>query len=214
MHIETLILGGYENNCYVVRKKPDISDCIIIDTGLDAEPLVKFLQQNKLAPVALILTHGHADHIAGVAAVKQIFPSMKICIHKADSAMLGDSQSNLSAFAGLPLSAPEADVIFAREEKICYANLEFEIIHTPGHTPGGICLYNAAEAVLFSGDTLFAGSIGRTNLPGYNIEKCHQRLIDNIKRKLLILPGQTKVFTGHGPETTIAAEKQTNPYLA
>ncbi len=214
MHIDTLILGNYENNCYIVRKNSDCSDCMIVDTGLNAEPLIKFLQRSKLNPAALILTHGHADHIAGVSIVKKLYPLTQICIHKADAAMLNDRDANLSGLSGASITAPPADVIFDSETAICFAELEFELIHVPGHSPGGICLYNARDAVLFSGDSLFAGSIGRTDFPGYDMEKCCLQLTDNIKRKLLVLPGKTKVLSGHGPATTIFAEKQSNPYLS
>jgi glyoxylase-like metal-dependent hydrolase (beta-lactamase superfamily II) len=213
MQIDRLVLGEYENNSYIVRKDEKTTDCIVIDTGLIAKPLIDFLKQKNLNPQALILTHGHVDHIAGAAMLQKNFSKIKVCIHKADSHMLGDSVSNFSKFLGRRIESPPADVIFENEGQIEFAGLQFTILHTPGHTPGGICLYNKDEKTLFTGDTLFAGSVGRTDFPGYDVEKCFEQLISNIKSKLLILPDDTAVLPGHGPGSTIGQEKLQNPYL-
>ncbi len=213
MQIDRLVLGSYENNSYIVRKNKETADCIIIDTGLSIEPLIDFLKGEKLAPQALILTHGHADHIAGVPLLRKNFDKIKVCIHKADSNMLGDAVSNLSSLAGVKITTASADVLFDGEEQIKFANIAFQLIHTPGHTPGGICLYNKDEKILFSGDTLFAGSIGRTDFAGYDTQKLLKQLVDNIKSKLLILPEDTIVLPGHGEKTTIGQEKLYNPFL-
>lgn len=213
MQIDKLVLGSYENNCYIIRKDKTETDCLIIDTGLDSEPLIDFLKKEKLNPLFLILTHGHADHIAGAEELRRNFKNIKVCIHKSDVNMLGDAADNFSRFAGAEITAEPADIIFDKEGTVEFANLKFELIHTPGHTPGGICLYNKDDKVLFSGDTLFAGSIGRTDFPGFDVQKCFQRLVDNIKTKLLILPDETTVLPGHGEKTTINREKLTNPFL-
>jgi hydroxyacylglutathione hydrolase len=213
MQIDKLVLGAYENNCYIVRKDKTAADCLIIDTGLDSEPLIDFLDREKLNPLFLILTHGHADHIAGVEQLRQKFKNIKICIHKDDADMLGDTAGNFSHFAGVEITTAPADIIFDKEGAVEFANLKFELIHTPGHSPGGICLYNKDDKVLFSGDTLFAGSIGRTDFAGFDAQKCFQQLVDNIKTKLLILPDETTVMPGHGGRTSIGREKRTNPFL-
>ncbi|MFA6186897.1 MAG: MBL fold metallo-hydrolase [Phycisphaerae bacterium] len=213
MQIDKLVLGAYENNCYVVRTGKDAGDCLIIDTGLDAEPLIAFLKKENLNPLFLILTHGHADHIAGAAELCRIFKNIKVCIHKDDSKMLGDAGSNFSRFAGMEITTSPADIIFDKETEFDFDGMKFQIIHTPGHTPGGICLYNKENNILFSGDSLFAGSIGRTDFSGYDIEKRLEQLIKNIKTKLLILPEETTVLPGHGGRTSIGREKRSNPYL-
>jgi hydroxyacylglutathione hydrolase len=213
MQIDRLVLGEYENNSYIVRKDEKTTSCIIIDTGLIAEPLIDFLKKKNLHPAALIITHGHVDHIAGAAMLQKNFTKIKICIHKDDAHMLGDSVSNFSSFLGKKIESSPADVIFEEEGQIEFAGLQFTILHTPGHTPGGICLYNSDEKILFTGDTLFAGSVGRTDFPGYDIEKCFEQLISNIKSKLLVLPDDTTVLPGHGPGSTIGQEKLHNPYL-
>jgi glyoxylase-like metal-dependent hydrolase (beta-lactamase superfamily II) len=213
MEIDKLVLGLYENNSYVVRRDNKTSNCIIIDTGLSIEPLEDFLKEKNLNPLALILTHGHADHIAGVPLLRKTFNNIKVCIHKADSNMLGNAVSNLSSLAGAKITTFPADVLFDKEEEIEYAGVRFRLIHTPGHTPGGICLYNRDDKILFSGDTLFAGSTGRTDFPGYDSQKCFEQLVDNIKSKLLVLPDDTIVLPGHGESTAIGQEKLRNPYL-
>ncbi len=213
MQIDRLVLGAYENNCYVVRKDEKATNCIIIDTALSVEALMNFLKERNLDPEALILTHGHGDHIAGVGPLRKNFEKIKVCIHKADAEMLTDSARNFSSFLGKKVEALPADIIFEDERAIEFAGLKFTIIHTPGHTPGGICLYNSDEKILFSGDTLFAGSVGRTDFSGYDERKSMKQLIEGIKNKLLILPDDTKVLPGHGPTSTIGQEKLNNPYL-
>jgi glyoxylase-like metal-dependent hydrolase (beta-lactamase superfamily II) len=172
-----------------------------------------FLKEKNLDPEALILTHGHGDHIAGVSPLRKNFDKIKVCIHKADSHMLTDSVSNFSSFLGEKIESSPADIILGNEGPIEFAGLKFKIIHTPGHTPGGICLYNSDEKILFSGDTLFAGSVGRTDFSGYDMQKSLKQLIEGIKNKLLALPDDTKVLPGHGPTSTIGQEKLYNPYL-
>lgn len=213
MQIDKLVLGLYENNSYIVRKDKNSPDCIIIDTGLSIKTLINFLKKNNLNPLALIVTHGHADHFAGAPLLRKAFHNIKICIHKFDSEMLADPIANLSSLAGAKIIIPPADVLFDGEKEIEYANLKFRLIHTPGHTPGGICLYNEKEKVLFSGDTLFSGSIGRTDFAVNDTEKDFAQLVESIKNKLMVLPDDTAVYPGHGQATTIGQEKSQNPYL-
>jgi hydroxyacylglutathione hydrolase len=213
MQIDRLVLGAYETNCYIVRRDENTADCLIIDTGLSNEALMDFLKKNNLNPRALILTHGHADHIAGITALRRSFDKIKVCIHKADSHMLSDAVSNFSFLAGVKITTAPAEIIFDKEQDVEFANLKFQIIHTPGHTPGGICLYNSDEKILFSGDTLFAGSIGRTDFSGYDAQKSFEQLIKNIKEKLMPLPDDVTVLPGHGEATTIKQEKLYNSFL-
>jgi len=124
--------------------------------------------------------------------------------------MFEDGRLNLSAFSGMPFKTGPADIIIEAESPLIFAGMEFQILHTPGHTPGGISLYSEKEGVVFVGDALFAGSIGRTDFPGGD----SNQLIAAIKTKLLTLPEDTTVYSGHGPATTIATEKRTNPFLA
>jgi len=208
MKIDRLILGSFETNCYILRKTDAAKDCLIVDTGLEAGALLDFLQHHKLNPVAVVLTHGHIDHITGVPLLRQNFPKIKVYIHKRDVEMLTGTKDNLSALAGQTFGTKPADVFIDEPDKIEQANIELGVLHTPGHTPGGISLYSEEDRLVFVGDTLFAGSVGRTDLGG---NMTH--LIKSIKEKLLTLPDETVVYTGHGPQTTIAYEKVHNPFL-
>jgi glyoxylase-like metal-dependent hydrolase (beta-lactamase superfamily II) len=210
MKIQNLILGDYQTNSFVLTAYESAQDCVIIDTGLQNESLLQYLTQNELNPVALILTHGHADHIAGINPLRQNYPDIKVVIHKLDAGMLTDSIANLSAMAGTFFKAEPADIVIETEQVLDFAGLSIQVLHTPGHTPGGISLYFELDSVVFSGDALFADSIGRTDFPGGDFDT----LIKGIKGKLLTLPGKTKVYTGHGPETTIERELKHNQFLA
>ena len=209
MKIDRLILGAYQTNCYILRAGEAAKDCLIIDTGLEAGELVDFLEVHKLNPVAVVLTHGHADHITGLAAVRGRFPDIKVYIHKLDSEMLTGVKNNLSAMAGVLFSSEPADFSLEEGDVIEQANIKLDVLHTPGHTPGGICLYSKNEGIVFVGDTLFADSVGRTDMPGGSTTQ----LIKSIKKKLCPLPDKTVVYPGHGPVTTIAQEKANNPFL-
>jgi len=209
MKIDRLVLGAYGTNCYVLRSSESVTDCLIIDAGLGAHKLINFLDEHELNPVAVILTHGHIDHIEGVAALRAEFPDIKVHIHKLDAEMLVEPYSNLSAMTGVAFSVEPADFLLDEQSIIEQAGIKLSVLHTPGHTPGGICLYSKEEGIVFTDDTLFAESIGRTDFPNGNTEQ----LLNSIKEKLYILPDETKVYSGHGEVTTIGHEKRYNPFL-
>jgi len=209
MEIDRLILGAYQTNCYILRESEAAKDCLLVDAGLEASQLVNFLRAHKLNPVAVVLTHGHVDHVAGIAALRRKFPDVKVYIHKLDTEMLTDTESNLSALTMGPFSTEPADFSLEQGDVIELAGIKLEVLHTPGHTPGGICLYSKDESIVFTDDTLFAESVGRTDFPGGSMSQ----LIKSIKEKLLTLPDETVIYPGHGPTTTIAQEKAHNQYL-
>jgi len=209
MKIDCLILGAYETNCYILRKNNDSKDCLVIDPGLEAGELLEFLDKQKLNPVAVLLTHGHIDHIAGVATMRNRFPEIKVYIHNLDAEMLTEPGKNLSAMAGAAFITEPEDVSLQEQNVIDLAGVKLLVLHTPGHTPGGISLYSEEDGVAFVGDTLFAGSIGRTDFPGGGMSQ----LLESVRKKLFTLPEETKAYPGHGPETTIAQEKAHNPFF-
>ena len=209
MKIDYLILGGYQTNCYVLRNNNSAKDCLIIDPGLEAAELIEFLDEQKLNPVAVILTHGHIDHIAGLAELRNRFPEIKVYIHNLDAEMLTDPNINLSAMSGMAFVTDSQDVSLKNRDVIDLAGMNLRVLHTPGHTPGGISLYSKEAGVVFVGDTLFADSIGRTDFPGGSMSQ----LLASVREKLFTLPSETEVYPGHGPATTIAAEKAHNPFF-
>ena len=201
MKIERLVVGPIETNCYIVMQD---RECFIVDPGADSEAIKKFIYSEMLTVDFIVYTHGHADHI--VAGPDFDVPMF---IHKDEEAFLYDSKLNLSCFS-------TQDFVFGDKcqvngvqdgDNLLFQGNEIKIIHTPGHTAGGICLY--VDKVLFSGDTLFNRSIGRTDLPTGD----QAVLLSAIKKKLFILPDQTVVYPGHGEFTTIGEEKQNNPFF-
>ena len=209
MIIDTLVIGDFETNCYCLRSDESSRECVLIDTGLDDTDIVNIFEENQFLPLVLIITHGHFDHIAGINAMREKFPDMKVYIHKLDAAALEDPNVSLAYFTGDTFTAKPADVLVEEGDLIEQAGIRLQVLHTPGHTPGGISLYSPEDGVVFSGDALFADSVGRTDFPGGNTTQ----LIEGIKKNPLTLPETTKVFPGHGPSTTIAREKKYNPFI-
>ncbi len=166
MIINQLVLGSYQTNCYVLRASESAKDCLIVDTGLEADELIDFLREHNLNPLGVILTHGHADHITGLPLLRENYPAIKVYIHKLNAAMLTGPLKNLSILTGSFFKTAPADVILEDGDIVELAGIKLKVIHTPGHTKGGISLYCQQDSVLFSGDTLFADSVGRTDFPG------------------------------------------------
>ena len=208
--IEALVVGDYQANCYLVT---DGAELLIIDPGDEAERIAEVIARRKLEPRLLVNTHSHIDHIGGNLGLKERFPQLKICAHSADAPALGKPLKNLSILQGRMYKSPPAEIVLEDGQELALGKLRFKIIHTPGHTPGGISLYCAEGLgdgpVVFTGDALFAGGIGRSDFPGGDGEL----LVKSIREKLLTLPPFTRVFSGHGPDTTIQDEKESNPFL-
>ena len=209
MKIDRFILGDFETNCYVVRAEESATDCLIVDIGFNPDELVGSLVEKKQNPIAVILTHGHADHIVGLDHIRRQFPQIKIYIHELDAPMLGDPKANLSTFVEGAYTAEPADVLLRDGDVVEEAGIRLEVLHTPGHTPGGICLYARQEGLVYVGDTLFADSVGRADFPGGDMGQ----LIRSIRNKLLTLPDSTVAYPGHGSRTTIGRERRANPFL-
>jgi hydroxyacylglutathione hydrolase len=206
--IDTFTLGPWETNCYVVRVGGP-HDCWIIDAGFEPGAMIARVRGLGLRPAALILTHAHLDHIAGVREVLAAFPGTPVMIHEAEREWLVDPELNLSAAIGMPVTAPAPDALLRDGQVLELDGLSWRVLHTPGHSPGGVSLVNAEHATALVGDALFAGSVGRTDFPGSSPEV----LARSIREKLYVLPDATRVLPGHGPATTIGREKATNPFV-
>jgi hydroxyacylglutathione hydrolase len=192
---------------------------ICIDPGDEAELIVATLKQSGLTLKGIALTHAHLDHVGGVAALKKLQPDAKIYLHQADEFMyralpeqpswIGIPKSQWAALGFAFEDPPPVDEYWQDGQKYSVGQLEFEVRHCPGHTPGHVVFYEPGERKVFVGDVLFSGSIGRTDLPGGSSEQ----LLDSIRTQLLTLPDDVEVYSGHGPTTTIGEERQTNPFL-
>ncbi|OMP67683.1 MBL fold metallo-hydrolase [Domibacillus epiphyticus] len=201
-----LPLGPLATNCYVLSHG---KECVIFDPGSEGETLAKWLDENSLRPLAILLTHAHFDHIGAVEHIRQTF-NIPVYVHKAEEQWLENPELNGSNRFGLgAITASPADFILHLEEELEIGPFQFKLYHTPGHSPGSLSFYFEEGGALFAGDTLFMGSIGRTDLPGGN----HQELLNSIHNKLLALPEETIVLPGHGPATSIISEMDSNPFL-
>lgn len=205
MKIVSLTVGPIMGNCFLVYDE-EAKEAMVIDPGAEGPRIVREIEKRGLKVKYIVNTHGHSDHIGGNSSVKDA-TGAKLLIHEEDAPMLTDSRRNLSVFMGENLKLPAADEYLKEGDQLEIGNLKFTVIHTPGHTRGGVCLFG--EGVLFSGDTLFEGSIGRTDFPGGS----YKAIIQSIKEKLLVLDDEVIVYPGHGGETSIGREKVINPFL-
>lgn len=205
MLVKKLVVGDLQTNCYILGDEKT-KEGVVIDPGGDIDEIEKVIQKEGLNIKYIILTHGHADHIAALNELKKKTNAL-ILIHPADSDMLVDPIYNLSSFTGEDLICPKADKFLDDGDKVKVGGFELEVLHTPGHSPGGISLFG--DKMIFTGDALFCGGIGRTDFPGSS----HTQLLNSIKNKILSKPDDTVVHPGHGPETTIGEEKRNNPWI-
>ncbi|UGB29507.1 MBL fold metallo-hydrolase [Metabacillus sp. B2-18] len=202
-----LPLGPLQTNCYLFFNER--KECLIIDPGGDGKKLISLLEQQHIKPLAILLTHAHFDHIGAVDDVRKQW-GIPVYVHKQEKDWLSDSSLNGSQFfmAGA-VSVAEPDKLIKGEGKLEIGEFSLQVYETPGHSPGSVSFYVEEAGIVFSGDALFAGSIGRTDLPGGN----HEQLIKSIHNKLLNLPEETIVLSGHGPVTSIEQEMESNPFL-
>ena len=203
MDFSVIVTGVLEENCYVVHN--DSKKCVIIDPGDDGDTILDFISDNELCPLAILLTHGHFDHVGAVVAIKEKF-NIPVYIHQKDEYMISDPEQK-GIFDFGENDEFEADKYLEDEQIICFDDLCFKVLHTPGHSAGSCCFL--IDDCLFSGDTLFEGSIGRCDLEGGSFAK----IMKSINNKILILPDELRVMPGHGDFTDIGTEKASNPYL-
>lgn len=208
--VKKFVVNPLQENTFLISD--ETGECVFVDPGfyfdVEKEEIKKYITDNRLTPVKIANTHCHFDHIMGVEFIRNEF-NIPFVAHPDDAFWVGKAidQGRMFGFEMEPVNAP--DSFFTANEKLKFGESEFEIIHVPGHSPGHVVFYSEKEKVIIGGDVLFHGSIGRTDLPGGD----HQTLISGINNKLFALSDETKVYCGHGPETTIGFEKETNPFL-
>jgi hydroxyacylglutathione hydrolase len=208
--ILTIVSRPFSENSYIAWLA-DRDDCIVVDPGFEPDKIVEGIEEFVLTPAAFLITHGHSDHIAGIAELKEIWPECPIVIGADEAEKLIDPTKNLSARFGTPVTSPPADRLVSEGDAIEYAGFTLDVQKIPGHSSGHVVyIFRACNPpVVFGGDVLFAGSIGRTDFPDGSFEE----LTSGIRDKLLTLPDDTIVLSGHGPATTIGEERRNNPYL-
>ena len=205
MNYEILIVGPLETNCYLVYSQ-DSLECTVVDPGAEADRIFQLIAQKNLKPKLILNTHGHVDHIGANKDIKEKF-NIPLYIHSADGPMLENvQQSEMAIFLGA-MDSPSPDHFLNDGDKIKIGKSFLQVIHTPGHSPGSVSFLS--DGFLLSGDTLFFGGVGRTDLPGGSWKEMES----SIKNKILTMPDEMKVLPGHGPFTTVGQEKRANPFI-
>lgn len=209
LSIASVVSDLFAENAYVVHL-PGRRDCLVIDPGLNPERILAVLEDESLTVAAILNTHGHADHIAGNGVIKEQFPGAPLIIGRGDAAKLTDADLNLSAPFGFAVTSPPADRLVDEGDTVDFAGIPLEVLAAPGHSCGHVMfLYRGTPLVVFGGDVLFAGSIGRTDFP----DGSFPQLRESIHTKLFTLEGDTIVLPGHGEPTTVGQERETNPFV-
>lgn len=203
MDLSVIVTGVLEENCYVVYDEQQ--NCVVIDPGDDSETIIDFIVENELTPQAILLTHGHFDHIGAVVALKEKF-DLPVYIHRDDAPMLSDPERK-SIFDYGVNDEFEADHYITDGQHLKFEGLEFKVLHTPGHSKGSCCFLE--EDVLFTGDTLFKGNVGRCDLEGGSFSQLQLSL----EKKIMPLDDGIRIYPGHGDFSTLGIEKNKNPYL-
>lgn len=210
IRLQAFELGRCATNAYVVAPEVGAGDaCWIVDPGEGPEPLLRFLQGSPLKPAAIVCTHAHADHIAGIDRVRAAVGPVPILAHPLEADWFGDPMLNLSQFIGEPVSVSNPTGMLQDGQVLQLGPLAWRVLHTPGHSPGSVTLWCPQEKIALVGDTLFLDSIGRIDFPTSDPEAMR----DSLHRVLMALPDDTCVCPGHGPDTTIGRERRSNPFI-
>lgn len=195
-------------NTYILYNE-ETMEGLVVDPSFSPEQYIKAIEEKKIHLTSIFLTHAHVDHMAGMNELRKAFPKARMYMDKRDQPFLRDPEKNLSYMFPTPTLVDDADVWVKDGDEIETSGYTFQVIDTSGHTPGGISFYLKKEGIVFTGDSLFQGSIGRTDFPGGSMKE----LTGSIRKNLFTLPDSTVVLSGHGEQTTIGQEKRTNPFL-
>lgn len=205
LDVRRLVVGPFQSNCFLVRR-PGAEEAVVVDPGAEAERIEDALQEWAAEPTAILLTHAHVDHVGAVAELKERY-GVPVYLHPADRPLYERAAEQGAAFGLALRSPPPPDHELRHGQRLRLAGIPLEVRHAPGHSPGGVVL--VGDGFAFVGDCVFAGSIGRTDLPGGDA----RTLLRSIREQILSLPEDTVLCTGHGPETTVGREAGTNPFL-
>jgi len=205
MEFITVVVGPLETNCYLAYC-PETRECVVVDPGAQPDQIIKAINENNLHPVAIVNTHGHVDHIGANQDIKDKF-AVPLFIHQDDVPILEQAHLGELSFFLQARPSPPPDKFLVEGLEVTFGQQRLKILHTPGHTPGSVSLLG--DGLIFSGDTLFNGGVGRTDLPGGDWSQLRASLIE----KILTLPEETIVLPGHGPMTSVGQEKNDNPFL-
>ena len=208
MKIMYMVLGPFMTNTYILYNEATMEG-LVVDPSFSPEQYIKAIEEKKIHLTSIFLTHAHVDHMAGMNELRKAFPEARMYMDKRDRPFLRDPDRNLSYMFPTPTLVDDADVWVKDGDEIETSGYTFQVIDTSGHTPGGISFYLKKEGIVFTGDSLFQGSIGRTDFPGGSMKE----LTGSIRKNLFALPDSTVVLSGHGEQTTIGQEKRTNPFL-
>lgn len=208
MKIMYMVLGPFMTNTYILYNEATMEG-LVVDPSFSPQQYIKAIEEKKIHLTSIFLTHAHVDHMAGMNELRKAFPEARMYMDKRDRPFLRDPEKNLSYMFPTPTLVDDADVWVKDGDEIETSGYTFQVIDTSGHTPGGISFYLKKEGIVFTGDSLFQGSIGRTDFPGGSMKE----LTGSIRKNLFALPDSTVVLSGHGEQTTIGQEKRTNPFL-
>lgn len=208
MKIMYMVLGPFMTNTYILYNE-ETMEGLVVDPSFSPEQYIKAIEEKKIHLTSIFLTHAHVDHMAGMNELRKAFPEARMYMDKRDRPFLRDPEKNLSYMFPTPTLVDDADVWVKDGDEIETSGYTFQVIDTAGHTPGGISFYLKKEGIVFTGDSLFQGSIGRTDFSGGSMKE----LTGSIRKNLFTLPDSTVVLSGHGEQTTIGQEKRTNPFL-
>lgn len=208
--VATIVSNPFQENTYVAHWEGQ-TDCLVVDPGLEPEKILDHLSTHRLTPAAILVTHGHSDHIAGNAALKQRWPACPLVIGAADAPKLTNPVLNLSSGFGFRIVSPPADVTLNDGDTYQAAGLELKVLAVPGHSAGHVVYLwqDGTPPLAFVGDVIFHGSIGRTDFPDGDFDQ----LVRGIRDKLFTLPDETLLYSGHGPTTTVGRERKDNPFV-